>query len=61
MAPIDERTRVAPDASLLSALERITHSKYRRLLVMRDDQLEGLLCAGGISRYVELRNLVQDA
>jgi Zn-dependent protease/CBS domain-containing protein len=61
MAPIDERTRVAPDASLLSALERITHSKYRRLLVMRDDQLEGLLSAGGISRYVELRNLVQDA
>lgn len=61
MAPIDERTRVAPEATLLSALERITHSKYRRLLVMRDGELEGLLSAGGISRYVELRSLVQES
>jgi Zn-dependent protease/CBS domain-containing protein len=60
MAPIDERTRVTPDTSLLTALEHITHSNRSRLLVMREGELEGLLSAGGISRYLELRNLVQE-
>lgn len=59
MSNLEERT-IGPEDSLLEALKRITQSRYRRLLVMRDGEMIGLLSAGGISRFVELRSLLQE-
>jgi Zn-dependent protease/predicted transcriptional regulator len=59
MSDLDERT-IGPHDSLLEALKRITQSRYRRLLVMEDGELLGLLSAGSISRFVELRTLLQE-
>lgn len=60
MAPLDEDSRIAPDDSLFEALRRFSNDR-RRLLVMKDGELRGLVSSDSICRFVELRSLVQDA
>lgn len=59
LRPLDESTTIAPDATLLEALERLRANGRQRLLVMRDGALVGLISAGRIARFVELRSLVK--
>ncbi len=60
MAPLDEHTRIAPGTSMLDALSRMTQDRRRRLLVMSDGEAVGLVSAGGILRFLELRRLAQE-
>ncbi len=60
MAPADEGRRIAPDDSLLHAMERLSKDR-RGLLVMRDAELLGLVSSTNLSRFVELRSLEREA
>jgi Zn-dependent protease/CBS domain-containing protein len=61
MAPADERTTIPPHASMLTAVERMRPERRKRLLVVEDGHLEGLLSQSDISRFVEVRSLLQEA
>ncbi len=60
MAPADESTTITPHDSMLSAIERM-RPRARNLLVVEDGHLEGLLSRSDISRFVEVRSLLQEA
>jgi len=61
MTPLDERTRIAPDASVLEALKRLRPGGPSRLVVTQGDHVLGLVSSGSVSRYVELKSLLQEA
>jgi Zn-dependent protease/CBS domain-containing protein len=60
MHALDDSLRVAPDVPLRRALKRLEGAPGGRLLVMRGDQLVGLLTKGGLARFVEIRNLLEE-
>jgi hypothetical protein len=57
MKPLEGGATVAPGDSMLTALRRLQPQGRKRLLVMHEDRLDGLLCASDVSRFVELRSL----
>ena len=60
MTPLDERSRIAPDDSVLEALKRLRPGGPSRLIVTSNGRMLGLVSAGNVSRYVEVRSLVQE-
>lgn len=61
MSPADERSTITPHDSMLAAVERMRPEARKRLLVVEDGHLEGLLSQSDISRFVEVRTLLQEA
>lgn len=57
MTPLDEQTRIAPDAPLIDAMRRIGAGEPGRLLVLRDGRLEGCLTRRDLNRYIEVRTV----
>lgn len=55
MTPLSEDARVDPGATLEEALERMTRADLGRVLVMRGDELRGMITRTGLSRLVSFR------
>jgi CBS domain-containing protein len=49
---------IAPDTPLSDALTRLTETDLRRLLVLREGALEGLLSMTDVSRVLELQSRI---
>jgi Zn-dependent protease len=52
MTPIGEAITVGPDEPLLRVLDKLRASPGRRVLVVRDNQLEGIITASDIAGWV---------
>lgn len=57
MVPLDEAMQVGPDDDLATALERLKRTDRTRLLVMKHDEVQGLVTRGTIFRHIELESL----
>jgi Zn-dependent protease len=60
MRPLEPALRVSPDAPLADALRQLAQAPTGRLLVMRGDELVGMLTKSGLARFVEIRHLLDD-
>lgn len=61
MRPVDDAHRVSPDLPLTKALQKLAGTPSGRLLVMRGDELVGLLTKSALSRFVEIRQLLEES
>jgi Zn-dependent protease len=61
MIPLSDALRVPPDLPLTDALKKLPDAPGGRLLVMRGDALSGMLTKSGLARFVEIRNVLEDA
>ena len=59
MIPLTDEIRVAPDLALTEALEKLPLVPGGRLLVMRGDELIGMLTKSGLARFVEIRHVLE--
>lgn len=59
MTPVSPDLVIEPDAGLLEALQRLGRTSRGRLLVMRGERLVGLISTASLSRFVEMRKLVE--
>jgi Zn-dependent protease/CBS domain-containing protein len=59
MQPLSPDNRIDPDASLADALAKLGGDRFARLLVMRGDELAGMLTRGGVLRFLELQRLLR--
>jgi len=60
MTPADASARVAPDVPLNEAFRKLSQAPGGRLLVMRGEELVGLLTKGGLARFVEIRGVLAE-
>jgi Zn-dependent protease/CBS domain-containing protein len=58
MRPVDAASRVAPDESLLAALNKMMREQRKLLLVMRGESLCGIVTFESIHRLLELREVL---
>lgn len=56
MRPLDQSVTIAPSASVLDALHKMSESNTGRLLVMEGDRLAGLITRSGVARYLQIRS-----
>jgi Zn-dependent protease/CBS domain-containing protein len=61
MIPLKDEMRVEPDLALTEAMKKLPRAPGGRLLVMRGDELVGLLTKSGLARFVEIRNVLEEA
>jgi Zn-dependent protease len=61
MIPLTDEIRVEPDLALTEAMKRLSRAPGRRLLVMRGDELVGMLTRSGLARFVEIRHVLEGA
>lgn len=61
MIPLSDAVRVAPDLPLVDALQKLAVAPGGRLLVMRGNELIGMLTKSGLARFVEIRQLLEEA
>lgn len=59
MVALDDRIRIAPDASLAEALQKMMHEEVGRLIVMRNGKMIGLVTHTGILRFLEMKRTLQ--
>jgi Zn-dependent protease/CBS domain-containing protein len=59
MHPLDDALRVSSDLPLAEALVRLAATPGGRLLVMRGDELVGMLTKSGLARAIEIRRALQ--
>jgi Zn-dependent protease/predicted transcriptional regulator len=55
MAPINGETIIPPETSLIEALKKMSQQKTARLLVMRGDQMMGMITQTGLLRFLEMK------
>jgi CBS domain-containing protein len=53
MIPADEKIVVAPDDGMLGVIEKLRESPARRVLVMRDGRLVGIITANDVAGWVQ--------
>jgi len=58
MTPISEENTVSPDLPLADAMKKLPSAAGGRLLVMRNDELVGLLTKEALLRFIEIRNVL---
>ncbi|MHA7837671.1 MAG: CBS domain-containing protein, partial [bacterium] len=62
MTPVSEETRVAPDTPLSIALKKLSKAPNGRLIVQREDgTLRGMLTKEGLSRFLEIRRVLEES
>lgn len=61
MIRLTDRIRVEPGLALTEALKRLPLAPGGRLLVMRGDELVGMLTKSGLARFVEIRQALEAA
>lgn len=55
MRPVGNDITIAPDADAMEALERMHRGQLSRLLVVRDNQLEGVLTLKDLMRFLAMK------
>jgi Zn-dependent protease/CBS domain-containing protein len=60
MIPLKDEIRVEPDLALIEAMKRLSRAPGGRLLVMRGDELVGLLTKSALARFVEIRHALEE-
>ncbi len=58
MIPLDEDIRIHPDESLLGAFKKMTQRGIGRLLVMRGNEMVGMITKTGMLRFLEIKRLL---
>lgn len=58
MTPLSDEIRVSPELPLPDAMEKLAAGSSRRLLVLRGDELVGMLTRQGLARFVEIRSVL---
>ncbi len=61
MAPRSEEFIIGDEASLADALRQMTGQEQDRLLVMRQDQMLGIITKSGLMRFVQLKQILEPA
>jgi CBS domain-containing protein len=61
MVTMGERIRIAPEASLAEALQKMMRGGTGRLIVMRNGKMAGLVTHTGVLRFLEVRRALQGA
>jgi CBS domain-containing protein len=59
MARLERQMIVAPETSLEEALRRMAEANLGRLLVMRGDQMVGMITRTGLLRFVEIKRTLE--
>lgn len=59
MMQLDESLQVGPDTSLSEALGKMTRESVGRLIVMRDNQMIGLITRTGLLRFLEVKRALE--
>jgi Zn-dependent protease/predicted transcriptional regulator len=59
MTPIDQKMIITPDSSLVDALEKMSKENVRQLLVMRGDEMMGMVTQTGLLRFIEIKRAVE--
>lgn len=59
LTPLSDANRVAPDLPLSDALKKLGAAPGGRLLVLEGNQLVGLLTKQGLTRFVEIRQVLE--
>jgi CBS domain-containing protein len=55
MTPINGAMTILPETSLIEALKKMSQEKVTRLLVMRGDQMMGMITQTGLLRFLEIK------
>ena len=55
MTPINGAMTILPETSLIEALKKMSQEKVTRLLVMRGDQMMGMITQAGLLRFLEIK------
>ena len=61
MARLERQMIVAPETSLEETLRRMAETNLGRLLVMRGDQMVGMITRTGLLRIVEIKRTLESA
>ena len=59
MVPLDDQLKIAPEASLAEALQKMMREDTGRLIVMRNGKMTGLVTHTGVLRFLEMRRALQ--
>jgi Zn-dependent protease/CBS domain-containing protein len=59
MTPITADACIAPEASLAEALSHMSLASKGRLLVMHNGAMQGMLTKAGLTRFLEIRNVLR--
>jgi Zn-dependent protease/CBS domain-containing protein len=60
MAPATEALVVSPEEDMAVVLDKLQHSPVRRVLVMRNGELEGIITAGDVTNWLERIRSLRD-
>ncbi len=60
MIPLGEDIRILPEESLLEAFKKMTRSGIGRLLVMRDNEMVGMITKTGMLRFLDIKRLLEE-
>jgi CBS domain-containing protein len=55
MTPINAAMTILPETSLIEALKKMSQENVTRLLVMRGDQMMGMITQTGLLRFLEIK------
>jgi Zn-dependent protease/predicted transcriptional regulator len=55
MAPVNGAMTISPETPLAEALKKMSHDNVARLLVMRGDQMMGMITQTGLLRFLEIK------
>jgi Zn-dependent protease/CBS domain-containing protein len=55
MAPLSKEMIIQPETSLLEALKKMSQTNVRHCLVMRDNQMLGMVTHAGLLRFLEIK------
>jgi Zn-dependent protease/CBS domain-containing protein len=59
MTPLSGSLIISDEVSLAEALRRMTQEEQDRLLVMRGEELQGLITKSGLMRFVQLKQVLE--
>ena len=55
MAPVNRAMTISPETPLIEALRKMSQQNIARLLVMRGDQMMGMITQTGLLRFLEIK------
>jgi Zn-dependent protease len=59
MRGLDDSVTIAPSATVLEALHKMTEQDTGRLLVMEGDRLAGLITRSGVARFLQMKSRLE--
>jgi Zn-dependent protease/CBS domain-containing protein len=60
MTPVEEGLLVGPDESMISILDRMRSGEHRRILVVRNGELLGIISATDVARWLDRVSLMEE-